>query len=212
MEQSKKCSKCGEVKNVADFSFRDSTKTNTRGACKSCEKARQANAYRERLKRPHIATPTATKTCRDCRQDKAASEFFANRRNRDGLGSYCKPCNSARADGWRKANPERAAQVAAAKQLRNRGNEKLREYQRAKAKEYASTERGKLQRASNQRRYIAELRDAYVRATLAQSGGILARDMPDSLVQAKREQLVLRRLERELRTHISNQQENQYGD
>lgn len=37
-------------------------------------------------------TNTMTKFCRRCGKVKPASEFSANRRNRDGLHSYCKPC------------------------------------------------------------------------------------------------------------------------
>lgn len=35
------------------------------------------------------------KICRKCNENKDDSEFFVNRRNSDGLHSYCKPCKKA---------------------------------------------------------------------------------------------------------------------
>lgn len=46
------------------------------------------------------------KTCRDCGVEKPLTEFPGRRK--DGyIHSYCKPCNNARGQAWRMANPER---------------------------------------------------------------------------------------------------------
>jgi len=37
-----------------------------------------------------------TKLCRDCKQEKAHSEFPRAKRNRDGLHAYCRKCNNVR--------------------------------------------------------------------------------------------------------------------
>lgn len=47
-----------------------------------------------------------SKQCRDCGETKPASAFYANRQNRDGLGSYCKPCARARAYASQAKDPE----------------------------------------------------------------------------------------------------------
>lgn len=47
------------------------------------------------------------KRCRRCDMDKELSMFSREKRNADGLTSYCKKCNSERTMAWRKANPER---------------------------------------------------------------------------------------------------------
>ncbi len=53
-----------------------------------------------------------TKTCTHCKQVKPASEFYAHKRNADGLQSYCKECGRvATADtrARRKAPPTASA-------------------------------------------------------------------------------------------------------
>ena len=67
----------------------------------------------------------ATKTCTRCKEDKARTEFYADKRNTNGLSSWCKECmrwncsryaerypekRVARARAWTVANPERAKQ------------------------------------------------------------------------------------------------------
>ncbi|KWW33263.1 hypothetical protein AU374_05356 [Cupriavidus metallidurans] len=47
-----------------------------------------------------------TKWCRDCDTIKPASEFYANRQNKDGLATYCKPCAKARACASQAKDPE----------------------------------------------------------------------------------------------------------
>jgi len=47
-----------------------------------------------------------SKQCRDCGETKPASAFYANRQNRDGLGSYCKPCAKVRSYANQARDPE----------------------------------------------------------------------------------------------------------
>lgn len=49
----------------------------------------------------------ATKRCRRCEQDKPREDFYKSDMNRDGLGSYCKPCHKAICDDARTRDPER---------------------------------------------------------------------------------------------------------
>ncbi len=42
------------------------------------------------------AVTLVTKACRDCGEEKPASEFHRDPRNKDGLHSYCKGCNKRR--------------------------------------------------------------------------------------------------------------------
>lgn len=46
------------------------------------------------------------KTCRDCKQEKPRSEFYANSNARPGLQPYCKSCHKARAARSRKRRLE----------------------------------------------------------------------------------------------------------
>jgi adenine-specific DNA methylase len=50
-----------------------------------------------------------SKQCRHCGVEKPASEFYPAIRNRDGLHSYCKPCNLARTREWVKRHPVKRA-------------------------------------------------------------------------------------------------------
>lgn len=56
---------------------------------------------------------TTFKVCRDCGIEKPVSEFSPSKQIKDGLHSYCKPCNAARARAWQKANPEKVAATVA---------------------------------------------------------------------------------------------------
>lgn len=46
------------------------------------------------------------KECRTCHEVKPLSEFWNNKRYKDGLNYECKACASARQKAWRKANPQ----------------------------------------------------------------------------------------------------------
>ena len=62
-----------------------------------------------------------TKVCTWCKEAKAVSEFHLNSRSQDGLHSYCKDCNSAKAlahikaEKLRKQQKREAAKLQAAK-------------------------------------------------------------------------------------------------
>ena len=49
---------------------------------------------------------TLTKICRSCGIDKPFSEFSKEKRKKDGLKLYCKPCENARFKAWREKNLE----------------------------------------------------------------------------------------------------------
>jgi hypothetical protein len=49
---------------------------------------------------------TLTKVCRSCGIDKALSEFSKEKKKKDGLKIYCKPCENARFKAWREENIE----------------------------------------------------------------------------------------------------------
>ena len=47
------------------------------------------------------------KRCASCREFKPLTDFHRQRRSKDGLQSYCKPCNNRRAKRFYADNPER---------------------------------------------------------------------------------------------------------
>lgn len=48
------------------------------------------------------------KKCAKCGQIKPLNEFYKDKRNKDGILSYCKACQKESSLKWRKANPEKA--------------------------------------------------------------------------------------------------------
>ena len=56
----------------------------------------------------------AQKRCNRCKTEKELSEFHINRGTRDGLTSFCKACNNARAKDWQDKNPEKSKAKKAA--------------------------------------------------------------------------------------------------
>jgi hypothetical protein len=54
-----------------------------------------------------LTVKNAAKICSHCGQRKPAKEFRRNRRNRDGLSSWCAECHNEATRRWREANRER---------------------------------------------------------------------------------------------------------
>lgn len=87
------CSRCHEVKALAEFS------TSTHGWCKACHRgySREWRLRRNPNARARVDVRTRTeKTCPDCRQVKSVAEFARNRAQPDGRDSVCKPCQKVR--------------------------------------------------------------------------------------------------------------------
>lgn len=54
-----------------------------------------------------MSANTTAKRCRKCDVDKSHSEFSRDATHKDGLKSYCKPCDYAAARSWARANRDR---------------------------------------------------------------------------------------------------------
>lgn len=68
--------------------------------CKGCTAKQHANW---RTARPERAPSVASKLCGGCKQQKTASEFYADRKRSDGLQCQCKACTSQHHKNWRDA-------------------------------------------------------------------------------------------------------------
>jgi hypothetical protein len=51
------------------------------------------------------------KTCSRCKLSKPESEFYAERRAKDGLASHCKKCHCVRTDAYRRSHLERMREL-----------------------------------------------------------------------------------------------------
>lgn len=114
--ESKKCTKCGEVKALDMFSAAPTGKFGRKSSCELCDAERYAASkapkgynydaaearYRERAALP--------KVCSACGVEKARSEYSKVRDGKFGpiLHAQCKECRSVKAGQWFAANRDRA--------------------------------------------------------------------------------------------------------
>lgn len=86
------------------------------------------------------------KTCTQCQERKPLSEFYADKKMRDGRKSWCKKCHIAKVQAYRAKNPDKVLAW-------NQGHyEANREERKAKALEY---------HRANRDREVARMRKAY---------------------------------------------------
>jgi ribosomal protein L32 len=86
----KKCSKCGEVKILDEFSKDAKSKDGKQRRCKSCRKEYYAQ-QKAILQRGDYKVITEKK-CSKCGEVKPADEFHKNLNSKDGKDSQCKSC------------------------------------------------------------------------------------------------------------------------
>lgn len=91
----KKCSRCGLIKPIAEFSYDRSSKDGYGYWCKSCAKEK----YREKHPKPHRAfrgplypATDGMKVCLKCNENKPVSEYSKRSSAKDGLNPICKSC------------------------------------------------------------------------------------------------------------------------
>ena len=90
----KRCPKCDTTKAITEFNRNTGKADGRQAICKAC----QAEAHAERSAELVPEVPDS-KRCAHCDETKPAEEFNRNRRSKDGLQSYCRPCQSERRYG-----------------------------------------------------------------------------------------------------------------
>ena len=69
-----------------------------------------------RKKRPEVMAPAVeSKVCGGCNKEKPASEFYADRKRKDGLQCQCKICTSQHHERWRAKKREEVGESSAAR-------------------------------------------------------------------------------------------------
>jgi len=94
MGESKKCTKCGEVRLINQFYKHKSRRGGVHSWCKECCSQAKVDLCEKISKERH--TPVSSKKCSDCRRDKLPSDFYRNKTSRDGLQNQCKACQNMR--------------------------------------------------------------------------------------------------------------------
>jgi hypothetical protein len=85
------CHKCKLEKPGTSFSKARSNKDGLCSACKVCSALRGEAWCKKNASREIIASPER-KTCARCQTEKESKVFAPNKRNKDGLDSWCRPC------------------------------------------------------------------------------------------------------------------------
>ena len=152
------------------------------------------------------------KQCCGCKKHKPHTEFSKDKKSKDGYCYRCKPCSKLQNAEWYKANRERLIAKARARELADpeKAKQKKREYRerhRERVKEanrrYAAKPEVKEKMRGDPRR-LAYLRkrgevsrqtldDEYVRRVMAQKLNITGAQIPQSLVEAQRELMRIKR-------------------
>jgi 5-methylcytosine-specific restriction endonuclease McrA len=105
--------------------------------------------------------PPGLKTCPDCGETKPVSEYYADKRTRDGLAGHCKACKARRTRAAYAANPDPIK--AYVKAWRQANPEKVREHQYRKREENPELYR-KIARDGAARRRAADPETARAKA------------------------------------------------
>lgn len=109
--QEKKCSKCGEVKDVSEFHKCKGWKSGIHNWCKSCIKIKDSIIYQRNISRTIINPPKKEKLCRKCGVMKPLELFHKDKGASNGRCAYCieckRPLNSLKSKEWREKYPEK---------------------------------------------------------------------------------------------------------
>jgi hypothetical protein len=103
----KKCRKCGKIKEVREFSKRKDRKSGVKSRCKICLSA-EAMAYRIKRNSETIEIDNdKTKKCKECEEIKPLLSFSPSKLGKDGTKSNCKDCCAKRQSEYRENNIEK---------------------------------------------------------------------------------------------------------
>ena len=93
----KQCSRCGETKELDQFSPQKETRDGRKGVCKPCRasQAKEAGRLAGAQARPCYQDTDTHKECRGCRVMKDRAEFRRNSQKRDGKDTHCRACRAA---------------------------------------------------------------------------------------------------------------------
>jgi len=69
---------------------------------------------------PGEATVIHVKKCSRCGESKSLELFGSNKRNKDGLDTYCKPCKRIKTNEWRAKNTEKSKKLSRESKTRQR--------------------------------------------------------------------------------------------
>jgi len=126
-ELTKRCSRCGEIKNLDDFYLSSKSSDRHGSWCKSC-----SNKHRKALREVHPRRPKVMKAiydagkgqvvkeCSHCHEIKLLDDFYRYGRSLDQHFVWCKTCSNKASQERRKNQHDKVVRVAHERYLRLR--------------------------------------------------------------------------------------------
>lgn len=108
----KVCKRCRDWKPFAEF-HKSRNRDGLANACKKCAYERSQALRKKKQARTSAAHIPETKQCAKCGVEKMSAEFAVYRAANDGLGRYCRECDSAVSRARRYGIPEDRVRVMA---------------------------------------------------------------------------------------------------
>ena len=148
------------------------------------------------------------KTCSTCKVPLPHDQFNRDRTKPDGLCTSCRNCAAEKGRAWHARNSERVRERHAARYAANAENERAKSaawrasHPEAKKKaDAAYSKRTAGRKAERQQRVVDVLGDTYIKQLLTENRRLKFSDVPQALVNLKREHLRLARALKEAEGH-----------
>lgn len=138
----KRCTKCGETKDISEFGVDNKAKDGHFYWCRECAKANSrkyyyANSNPKNRISEKPCTKCGEKCCTKCGETKDIGEFGVDNKAKDGLFGWCKEC--ARADKrryYRENREKMSARALARHHEKQKNDESYREKRKARQRVY----------------------------------------------------------------------------
>lgn len=99
----KVCVKCKQTKDVLHFNKNACKYDGLENRCRCCQKVDYINIKKARLAVNYLVR-VGDKTCSSCELSKVVTEFYIDKKTKDGRTVACKTCKKRRASAYKKKN------------------------------------------------------------------------------------------------------------
>lgn len=158
---SKKCSKCGEVKSLSEFHKQKDKKYGRKTQCKLCVAISIRTNKELTIKKAEKVNILSLKTCSKCNIKKPLTEYSKNVYSKDGVRPNCKECSTSQDKVYNAKNVEKIRIRDLNYRINNKELIKIREkkyyeenreYVLSRAKSYSKKNEGKISARSKKYR------------------------------------------------------------
>jgi len=142
-----------------------------------------------------------TKICLKCGKEKPLNDFHKKFENKDGFNSRCKICRNEYGRKYRKKNQIKL--ISYNKLYREQNQDYYLKYK----KKYREQNQDKIFEYNKKygKQNIDKIKDNYIKRLLYGNSGIKFQDITSELIEAKREQIKLFRLIKQIKNELRNE-------